>query len=286
MIKTILASLTGFGSDRTVLEGAFAMARLDQGHVAALHTRIDPGESAAVLSVPQPQLRGELLDTMQRIAREEKERSQQAQAAFADACKRHGAVIGGEPAQGLSASWREMTSFENETLHQGRLHDLVVMARVPELASERLHSLVMQCGKPVLIPPSRPAHAIGSTVALAWKDSAEAARAVSAAMPVLEHARRVIVIAVCEDPSRQEPERASAEGVVAQLKRHGVAAELTTGSAQSAPASDKIAEACYAAEADLLVMGAYGHSRMREMVFGGVTRELLKECAIPVLMLH
>jgi nucleotide-binding universal stress UspA family protein len=285
MLKTILASLSGFGSDRTVLDSAFAMAGLDQGHVAALHTRIDPGESAMAFSVSQPQLRSELMDAMQRIAHGEQERSDQARLAFDDACKRHGAEASAS-GQGRSASYREITSFENETLHRARLHDLVVMARVPELASERLHTMVMLVGKPVLIPPHRPVRAIGETVAVAWKDSAEAARTFTAALPVLEHAKQVIVIAISEDASQADPGRASAEGVVAQLKRHGTNARLETRSAQAAPAAVAIREICYAGDVDLVVAGAYGHSRMREMIFGGVTRSLLKDCDIPVLMLH
>ena len=285
MLKSILASLAGFDSDRTVLDAAFAVARVDQGHVAALHTRIDPGSTAATLSVLQPQLRGELLDAMQRIAREEEERSGQAKLAFAEACKRHGAVTEAL-GPGVTAAFREMTTFENETLHQARLHDVVVMARVAELASESLHTMVMLAGKPVLIAPHRPTRTIGETVAIAWKDSAEAARAVTAALPILERAKRAVVISVSEDPSRTAPDRVSAEGVVSQLKRHGVDARLDCGSSDAGPAAVKIREMCYAMDADLLVCGAYGHSRMREMVFGGVTRDLLTACDIPLLVLH
>ena len=285
MLKSILASLTGYGSDRTVLDAAFAVARIDQGHVAALHTRIDPGDAAMAMSVSQPKMRSEFMDTMQRIAREEQERSGQAKLAFTESCKRHGAVTEAL-GPGVTASFREMTSFENETLHQARLHDMIVMARVAELSSESLHTMVMLAGKPVLVAPQRPARTTGENVAIAWKDSAEAARAVTAAMPILERAKRATVISVSEDPSRTAPDRVSAEGVVAQLKRHGIDARLDCGSSGAASAAAKIKEICYAEDADLLVSGAYGHSRVREMVFGGVTRELLTACDIPLLMVH
>ena len=285
MLKSILVSLTGFGSDRTVLDAAFAAARIDQGHVAALHTRIDPGSAAATFSASQPQLRGELLNTMQRIAREEEERSSQAKLAFTEACKRHGAVTEAL-GPGVTAAFCEMKTFENETLHQARLHDMVVMARVAELASESLHTMVMLAGKPVLIAPHRPVRTICETVAIAWKDSAEAARAVTAALPILERAKRAIVISFSEDSSRRAPDHVSAEGVMAQLKRHGVDARIDCGSSDAGQAAVKIREMCYALDADLLVCGAYGHSRMREMVFGGVTRDLLAECGIPLLMVH
>jgi nucleotide-binding universal stress UspA family protein len=285
MLKSILASLTGFASDRSVLDAAFALARIDQGHVAALHTRIDPGDAAAAIGVSQPQMRSEFMDAMQRIAREERERSSNAQNSFAEACKRHCAVTEAL-GPGVTGSYREMTTFENETLHQARLHDVIVTARVPELSSESLHTLIMLAGKPVLIAPQRPARTTGETVAIAWKDGAEAARAVTAALPILERAKRAIVISVSEDASRTAPDRVSAEGVVAQLKRHGVDARLDCGTSGPVSAAAKIKEICYAEDADLLVSGAYGHSRVREMVFGGVTRDLLAACDIPLLMVH
>jgi nucleotide-binding universal stress UspA family protein len=73
---------------------------------------------------------------------------------------------------------------------------------------------------------------------------------------------------------------------VRQLKWHGVEAKVQMSYAPTVPASSKIEEIAFGLDADLLVMGAYGHSRVREMVFGGVTRDMLANCAIPVLMMH
>ncbi|HKD48166.1 MAG TPA: hypothetical protein VKB67_10815 [Rhizomicrobium sp.] len=97
----------------------------------------------------------------------------------------------------------------NETLHQARLHDLTIVARVPELTTDRLDSLVMAAGKPVLVPPAKPAQTVGETVVVAWKDKPEAARAITASLPILTHAKHVIVVSVSESKFDQDPERSS-----------------------------------------------------------------------------
>jgi nucleotide-binding universal stress UspA family protein len=286
MIKTILASLTGFSSDRTVLDAAIALARIGTGHVKCLHTRIDAAEGAALVGVTNSQLHANLPQMLQRIVQEENERSQRCQAAFADACKRFSVTISNDPAKAetVSASLIEMTTLLNETLHEARFHDLVVLAREPELSSERIHSLVAQAGRPIVIAPSKPVQVIGQTVIVAWKDGPEAARALGAALPLLLGAKRVIILSVSEDPAGDDTDLVSAEGVAKALKWHGITAELQMSYGPSVSASAKLLEIAYGQDADLLVMGAYGHSRMREFVFGGVTRDILADCAIPVFM--
>jgi nucleotide-binding universal stress UspA family protein len=286
MIKTILASLTGFSSDRTVLDAAIALARIDAGHVTFLHTRIDAVEGAALVGAINPQLHTNLPQMLQRIAQEENERSQHCKEAFSDACNRFSVTISDDPAkaEGISASLTEMTTLLNETLREARFHDLVVLARTPELSSERIQTLVAQVGRPLVIAPSKPVQVIGETVLVAWKDGPEAARALGAALPLLLRAKRVVILSVSENPAGDDTDLLSAEGVAKALKWHGIAAEVQMSYAPSVSASEKILEVAYGLDADLLVMGAYGHSRMREFVFGGVTRDILADCAIPVFM--
>jgi nucleotide-binding universal stress UspA family protein len=288
MFKSILASLTGFASDKSVLDAAFAIARNNSGHVACLHTRIDPTESAALAGVTSRHMHSSLLEIAQRIAGEEAERSGQVNAAFTEAITRHSMSISDDPAhdKGASASLKEVTTLLDETLHQSRYHDLTVMARVPELSSERLHNIVMQAGRPVLIAPPKPAQTIGETVVIAWKDGAEAAKALTSAMPILALAKRVTIVSLSENNTGNDIDVASAEKVALQLKWHGIAAKVQMFYASTVSASRKIEEIAFSLDADLLVMGAYGHSRMREMIFGGVTLEMLGDCAIPVLMMH
>jgi nucleotide-binding universal stress UspA family protein len=286
MIKTILASLTGFGSDKAVLDAAFAVARNNDSHVTCLHTRIDSIEGAALVGVSTMQIHGNLLEITQRISRKEQERSGNVNSAYEEACKSHGVPAGDdlEHAKGPSASLHQVTAFQNETLHRSRYHDLIVMARVSELSPEPLHNIVMQSGRPVLIVPSKPTRVIGERVMIAWKDGPEAARAVAAALPILAHAKHVTIVSVSENGS--DDDKGSAECVVTYLRWHGVQAQAEMSKSLSVSTSKKLEEIAFGLDADLLIMGAYGHSRMREFVFGGVTRDLLSACAVPILMTH
>ena len=282
MLKAILASLTGYASDKTVMETAFAIAGPAAAHIEALHTRIDAVEAAAIAQIAADHVYGSLQDVSRDIAQEEQILSRAAQAAYAEACARHSAKGGGK----ATASYREVTTLANETLHQARVHDLTVTARVPELARERLDSLVITAGKPVLIAPSVPPGTVGHTVVLAWKNTPEAARAVTAALPILARAKQVIVAAISESRTEEDAEQASTDGVVALLERHGIPATLRIAATARVPVEEKLKEIAYEAGADLLVIGAYSHSRMKELVLGGVTRALIADCDIAVLMVH
>lgn len=285
MIKTILASLTGFESDRTVLDAAVAAARIDGAHIDCLHTRIDVSQTADFIGAAASH-RDVLLDLTRKLAEEERGRSEHARAAFQDAVKRHALPVADKAENGVSASWTELVTLQNETLHRARLHDLTVMGRDPELSSERIHNVLMQSGRPLLLAPSRPVTAIGQTVALAWKEGPGAARAVTAAMPLLAKAGQVVLLSVPEGGMTDDIGRASADALAGQLRRHGIKADIRLKSAQSLSVSETLLEMAYACGADLLAMGAYGHSRMREFVFGGVTRDLLKDSALPLFLFH
>ena len=287
MIKTILASLTGLGSDKTVLEAALAVAAIDNAHVDCLHTRVDALEGAALVNAATPGIHT-LRKTVQRIAEEEQERSQHSRIEFQNACKRHSLTSADSPAASdkVSIALRDITTLLNETLHQSRFYDLVVLAREAGLSSERLHSLIMQAGRPVLIAPDRPSKEIGRVVVVAWKDTAEAARALAAALPILLHARRIVVLSISQDTIGDDTDRDSAEAVGKQLLWHGIKADVQICYTPTVSVAKTMQTIAYECDADLLVMGAYGHSRMRESIFGGATRDVLSQFELPVMMVH
>jgi len=283
---SVLASLTGLGTDHTVVETAVAMAKIDGGHVQALHARIDVIEAAAMVEVTFPQRHDELGRVVQKISQEEAERSRHAKAAFEETCRRH--QISQEPrypeTSGLSASWKETKSFFNETLDEARYHDLIVLGKDEELSADRIKSVLMQCGRPLLIAPPKPATALGRHIAIAWKANAETARAVTAGSWSLARAERVSILSVSEDQSSDDRDRASAERLAAELRWRGIQAEIQLQSSPSGSTSKAIQNMAYSRDVDLLIMGAYGHGRLREYVLGGVTEDMLKGCAIPVFM--
>jgi len=144
--------------------------------------------------------------------------------------------------------------------------------------------VVVRTGKPVLIVPPH-AHRLDlDTIVVAWKDSRECRRAVAAALPFLQRARRVVIRGVCDDglAGTVGPQLAD---VVGMLERHGVRAESEIGPSDGGVAKT-LMRTMSRHDADLLVMGAYGHTRATELVFGGVTEHFLRRPACCVLMAH
>ncbi len=169
---------------------------------------------------------------------------------------------------------------------QSRAADLVVVGRRgaedadPGPLGVPPGPVLMEAGRPVLVVPPRLAGLKGTRVVVAWKDGPAARRAVSAALPFLREADHVLVVSVGPDAHRE-----GAEDVAGHLARHG--AQVTTHLLRTAMReSDEILDFALRQEADLVVMGAYGRSRLREWIFGGVTRDLLDRSTLCCLMSH
>jgi nucleotide-binding universal stress UspA family protein len=288
MPRTILASLTGLGSDRTVLEAAVAAARIDGGHITCLHTRIDVMQTAAVMAASSYRRDGDVQGMLGTISEEETERSRHARQTYDEVCKRHALAVLETPAEGglSSIAWRESRSLLNETLDEARYHDLTVMGRDQELSPERIISVLVQSGRPLLLAPEKPVDVIGRKVAIAWKATAESARALTAASPILSRAGGVAILSVSEDKAGDDADRQSAEHLAQQLAWRGIKSDVRMCYSPRASTSQALLDMAYDCEADLLVMGAYGHSRMKEFIFGGVTRDLLKASALPLFMVR
>jgi nucleotide-binding universal stress UspA family protein len=142
---------------------------------------------------------------------------------------------------------------------------------------EVIEELVMAAGVPVLMLPPKPTSRLGETVLVAWNGTREATRAAHGALPFLMGAKRVILCAV------GEPAAASLEAAAAMLRRHGMTVQPQHAAGPDGRAGEVLLAQAGAYGADLLVMGAYGHSRLRERVFGGATRHVLREAKLPVL---
>jgi nucleotide-binding universal stress UspA family protein len=122
-------------------------------------------------------------------------------------------------------------------------------------------------------------------IVIGWNESAEAIRAVRAAMPLLQKADAVHVAII--DPPETGPERSDPGGALAvYLSRHGVRCDIQVMTRQGLKVSERLSQHVTETGSDLLVMGGYGHSRFREAVLGGATREMLQSSSVPVLMAH
>ena len=148
-------------------------------------------------------------------------------------------------------------------------------------------STAIECGRPVLaIPSGYKANAVGQRVLVAWNGSREATRAVFDSMPFLLKAADVKLLTVEEDGSRQTRGFSPAEEIAVVLARHGVRPEVVVAPASSRGVADTVLAKIRAYDADLLVMGCYGHSRYREFVFGGATHGILTSMTVPTLLSH
>lgn len=148
-------------------------------------------------------------------------------------------------------------------------------------------TLLMDSGRPVLLLPNPPvAASIGKRVLLAWNDSREAARAAFDALPILKAAEVVFVAQAPDEPAADNGRTLQRTDICKALSRHGVRCELLPAIAAVDGVGNALLQAVASRDADLLVMGCYGHSRLREMIFGGASRYVLKHLRTPVLMSH
>jgi nucleotide-binding universal stress UspA family protein len=173
-----------------------------------------------------------------------------------------------------------------------RYADLVVLGQVdpdePSYGGRHLpEEVVLSSGRPLLVVPYIGAPAtIGRRVVVAWDASREAARAVSDAMPILEQASSVVVVSI--DPKSTPLGHGEVPGadIGAHLARHNVKVEVERVVAGEVSVGNALLSHIADRGADLLVMGAYAHSRVRELMLGGTTRTILESMTVPVLMAH
>jgi nucleotide-binding universal stress UspA family protein len=183
----------------------------------------------------------------------------------------------------------------NSTVPQhARYADLVIMGQTdpgdPEsfIDENFVETVVMAAGRPVLLLPyASMATKIGERILVAWDGSREAARAAYDAVPFLTHAKKCTVVSVRGTAGEPPGERFAGADIALTLARHDAVVEvLDIDASQDAPIGDVLLSTAHDQGCDLIVMGAYGHSRWRELVMGGATRTLLQSMTVPVLMSH
>ena len=193
-----------------------------------------------------------------------------------------------EAAAAQAKAWKSATGSPLAYLvAQARTADLVVVGREgpgdgdPGVMGVSAGTLLMEVGRPVLVTPPGIEHLAAKKIVVAWKDTREARRAVHDALPFLTRADEVH-IAVVGPAADQE----GAEDVAAYLSGHCVTVTTHLLRSPEISAADEILRFARREEADLVVLGAYGHSRLREWIFGGVTRDILQTTPLCCLMSH
>jgi len=286
MIRSILVAVTGDPTDIAALATSAVIARPFGAHLDVLHVRADPINAGLALATGSGSgaITAGLIEQLEADATQREER---AKAGFEQFCADTGLTVPGAPAEqpaGPSAEWHVETGREPDWVAAyGRASDLVVASRSVDEALGRsmLEAVLLETGRPLLIPGPAAMPASVERVAIAWKPVPQAARAVALAMPFLQHASELI-IATVEESAEDGDE-------IARLSRYLEWHGLHSTVARMRPGPDGAAAtllSAIAGRADLLVMGAYGHSRVREWVFGGFTTHVLADAPLPVLMAH
>ena len=271
--KTILAFVDGGEHTADTLKVATGLAQKSNGHLIGLHVR--PRFQPPAFTDGSYALDA-LYKTHEEAVRADEQRA-------ASAFKMANGT-------GFTTEWRVIDGFaEDELAHAARYADLVVVGQPdPDRASSAPTDLAEQVAlsteRPVLVVPHIGAsRAPGKTVLLAWNGSREASRAATAALPLLEEADEVVVLTV---DGKNNGHDAHAEDAAEWLKRHGVKAKVEHDRATDSDIGSVILSRAADHGADLIVMGVYGHSRVRELVLGGVSRTMLRSMTAPLLIAH
>jgi nucleotide-binding universal stress UspA family protein len=254
---------------------AVTLAAQHGAHLTGLHI-VQPPELPGYLEVELP---AELLDAQRRhrsvLARRAEER-------FHERARR----------RAIPVEWRTDTGPVLATMKlHARYADLTVVGQGIDLGDTPYdldvlaEELALAVGRPVLIVPRYGSvETIGERVLVAWNGSREATRAVHDALPLLKRAAKVTVLSV--DPEHGPGPRVPSADIALHLARHGVVVEAASTLGLDVGVGDILLSRAADLGVDLIVMGAYGHSRVREMILGGVTRHMLRNMTVPVLMSH
>ncbi|MFO1127302.1 MAG: universal stress protein [Rhodospirillales bacterium] len=279
--RKILVAIDGSESQNAPLALALALAAHGGVAVDVLHVRIDPLEA---VSFAGEGMAGEVIpEIMDMTQQQSASRAEAARAAFERACE-EASIRQGAPVAGVATARyvEEEGREDEEVVRMGRLVDLIVVARPstdPDPAAQStLNAALFESGHPVLIPGTDGSAIPFRRVLIAWNGSAEAARAVSLALPLLAEADEVTVAAPAADGEEEGP-----QPLVDYLACHGITAGVRPLNPHRG-AGEAVLEA--AAGFDLLVMGAYTHSRLWQLILGGVTRRMLEHARLPLFMAH
>jgi len=189
----------------------------------------------------------------------------------------------------LGAEWRSVPYFSGDAGVHARYADLAVVAR-PDPARQTagppglVESLVLTSGRPVIVLPPRSTASRLGRIEVGWNAGREAVRAVADALPLLVRAAAVEVLIIDPERSRGDHGQEPGADIARYLARHGAKVDIRRLSSDGEDVGRLLLSQAAAFGADLLVMGAYGHARLNELIFGGVTRTALHDAGLPVLM--
>ena len=270
--KRIVAHVEGGPHDGAVLRLAGSLATRFGGSVEAVFANVPPFVPASIDGILTPQI----IDTQRAIYAKRAEAAKAAVKGLSLPEGRRSFVI----IEGLAAP---------AVIQRGRAADLVVVAQPAPEETDAVTDydlpaeIVMSVGRPVLIVPYAGTFAdCGKRVLVAWSSRREAARALSDALPFLAGASDVTLLTVNPEEGTESDQAA----VKAWLAAHGIKADVRATRTREIEVGDVLLSTAADLSADLIVMGAYGRSRFRELILGGATHDMMRHMTAPVLMSH
>ncbi len=275
-IKDILVHVDSAVAAQARLEIAFTLAQRFDAHVVGLY--VDPELiGPAFAEVPVGPV---LIDSLEKEINQRAERAEQAFSALRERF-------------GVAAEWRRVQGYAPACVaSHARYVDLAIVGQggdedLLSMSDGVAETALLESGRPVLVVPWIGASAPGGgRVVVAWNASRESTRALHDALPLLERAASVEVVTI--NPSTADEFEGGSPGadICVHLARHGIDATAHRIEATDIDAGNLLLSRAADEGAELLVVGGYGHSRLRELVLGGVTRELLAHMTLPVLFSH
>ncbi len=284
-VRKFLLPVSSSASAEAALHAGLMLAKMWNAHLQVLHIRVDARDIAPLAGEG---LSGSMIEEM--MSATEKESGKRALALrelFALATEQEHVMIGdalrgrNEP----SASFMTMSGREDEVIaHQARLADLTIVphpqAGEDVAAADALHAVLFDSGRPVLLAPVEAPASIGKRVVIAWNGTANAASALASVMPFVRQAEAVRIL-TSPDYFRTGP---SAADVAEYISHHGVTADIGYFHPVGRVVGAGLLAAAAEFGADLMSMGAYSSSRLRQLILGGTTRHVLENAQLPVLM--
>ncbi|WP_095589467.1 universal stress protein [Actibacterium ureilyticum] len=276
--KTILTTLTSPDLSKSALEQAIAVAARWQAHLEVLCIGVDQTQPSFYYAGANAIIQQETLTR----ARED---SEAIEAAVQARLRPESIAWSTEPGVAQIVGLSQMVA------QHARFADLVVLpppyGEGADLADETVVEAAMFGGKApmMMIPADFAVDQMGRKIVIAWNQSEESLTAIRLSLPLLQQADLVNICII--DPPQHGPDRSDPGGALSQmLARHGVRAEISVLAKTMPRVSDVLMRHIQDIDADMIVMGAYGHSRFREAILGGATRSMLENCPYPVLMAH
>lgn len=286
-LRKILVPLTGGERDKSALRTALAVAVQHKSYVEGLFVRPDPSEALPFMGEGvSGTVIQDIINSSKEAANQASERARQTLTKLAGEA---GVPVVDEPCGpgDTCARFVEGTGpFEDVVSARARLSDLVVFLSGKDErgagVSEGLQACLMDAGRPILLAPEVAPKSVGNKIVIGWDGGVEAAHAITAAKPFLFAAEKVEILNV----SKGELDPTLADLLSDYLKLHGVESNEHLIDPASRPIGEVLLEEADRAGCDLLVMGGYGHSRIRELLLGGVTRFIISHATVPVLLAH